>query len=89
MMAARFLVSGKVQGVWFRANTRDQAVRLDLRGHACNLADGRVEVLVLGDADAIERLAEWLQHGPSLARVDGVERCDAPAGASARDFRIA
>ena len=79
MPAARFLISGKVQGVWFRAGTREQALRLGLRGHASNLADGRVEVLAVGDADAIEQLAHWLQSGPSLARVDVLERSNACA----------
>lgn len=77
MPAARFLVTGKVQGVWFRASTRDEALRLGLRGHANNLADGRVEVLVVGNADAIQRLANWLRQGPPLARVDALERSDA------------
>ena len=74
MAAARFLVSGRVQGVAFRAHTRAQALALDLRGHARNLADGRVEVLAVGDAGAIERLAAWLRHGPPSARVDAVHR---------------
>lgn len=72
--AARFFISGRVQGVAFRAHTRAYALELDLRGHARNLADGRVEVLVVGDAGAIERLAAWLQHGPPCARVDAVHR---------------
>ena len=80
MNGVRFLVSGKVQGVWFRASTRDEGLRLGLCGHASNLADGRVEVLAVGDADAIEQLANWLQHGPPLARVDAVERLDADTG---------
>ena len=79
MLSARFLIVGKVQGVWFRASTRDEALRLDLRGYASNLADGRVEVLAMGDAEAIEQLSNWLQHGPPLARVDAVEYCDADA----------
>jgi acylphosphatase len=74
MAAARFLVSGRVQGVAFRAYTRAQANALGLRGYARNLADGRVEVLAVGEADAIEHLAEWLQHGPPLAQVDAVVR---------------
>ena len=72
--AARFLVSGKVQGVWFRAAAREQAQRLGLRGHARNLPDGSVEVLAAGADDAIETFARWLQHGPQHARVDRVER---------------
>ncbi|MBX9401996.1 acylphosphatase [Lysobacter sp. BMK333-48F3] len=74
MSAARFFVSGKVQGVWFRASTREQAQALGLRGYANNLADGRVEVLAAGDAAAIERLAQWLTHGPPNARVDRLQR---------------
>lgn len=74
MAAARFFVRGRVQGVWFRASTRDVATRLGLFGHARNLADGRVDVLAVGDADAIEALAAWLQQGPPGARVDGVVR---------------
>lgn len=73
-VAARFFVSGRVQGVAFRAHTRTQALALGVRGHARNLADGRVEVLAVGDAEAVERLAEWLLHGPPSARVEAVHR---------------
>jgi|APEBP8051072661_1049379.scaffolds.fasta_scaffold25748_2 Acylphosphatases len=77
MAAARFLVSGKVQGVWFRASARDEAVRLSIAAcHATNLADGRVEVLAMGDAAAIDALARWLRQGPPLARVDSLMRED-------------
>lgn len=85
--AARFFVSGKVQGVWFRASTREQALALGLRGHACNLVDGRVEVLAVGDEAAIEQLAQWLKHGPPMARVDAVERQDA-GDADAAGFEL-
>ena len=74
MKAARFLVNGKVQGVWFRASTRAQAERLGLRGHARNLVDGSVEVLAIGDAEALDALERWLRVGPPLARVDAVLR---------------
>ena len=74
MVAARFLVRGKVQGVWFRASTRDEALMLGLRGYARNLSNGDVEVLAVGDADAIDRLAVWLQQGPPMARVDALQR---------------
>lgn len=72
--ATRFLVSGRVQGVGFRAFVRRQALRLGLRGSAANLADGRVEVIVLGTDDAIDRLEQALRAGPPLSRVTGVER---------------
>ena len=78
MPAARFLVSGKVQGVFFRASTREQALQLSLSGSARNLADGRVEVVVAGEAAAIEALGRWLWQGPPSAQVDEVIRssCD-------------
>ena len=88
--AARFFASGKVQGVWFRASTRHEALRLGLRGYARNLDDGRVEVLAVGDAGAIDALAAWLRHGPPRARVDHLERLDAgaDAGAAGSGFRV-
>jgi acylphosphatase len=69
----RFLVSGKVQGVFFRASTAREAQRLKLRGHALNLPDGRVEVLAAGGVEDLAQLRRWLDHGPPAARVDAVE----------------
>lgn len=80
MAVARFLVSGKVQGVWFRASTRDKARELGLRGHARNLAGGGVEVEAHGSAQALAALERWLQHGPPQARVEAVQRQDLQDG---------
>lgn len=74
MSTARFLVEGRVQGVFFRASTRDEALRLGLAGHAKNLRDGRVEVLAAGDAEALDALERWLHRGSPLARVTAVSR---------------
>jgi acylphosphatase len=74
MAAARFLVRGKVQGVFFRASTRACALQLGLDGVARNLDDGRVEVLAAGDAAALEQLAHWLPSGPPMAQVESVQR---------------
>ena len=74
MATARFLVDGRVQGVFFRASTREKALALGLTGHARNLDDGRVEVLASGDSDAIDVLEAWLQQGPPAARVEQVFR---------------
>ena len=74
MPSARFIVSGKVQGVFYRASTREQALTLGIAGHAMNRPDGTVEVLASGDADALDVLERWLRHGPAGARVDGVVR---------------
>ncbi|KAA6185775.1 acylphosphatase [Thiohalocapsa marina] len=65
-------VAGHVQGVFFRASTREQAKNLGLTGHARNLPDGRVEVLACGPAEAVDALRAWLSRGPANARVTGV-----------------
>lgn len=65
-------VSGRVQGVWYRASTAEQANRLGVRGYAMNLADGRVEVLACGETEALSELEAWLWQGPPAARVDEV-----------------
>jgi acylphosphatase len=79
MQCARFIVSGKVQGVFFRASAREQAQRLDLSGYAKNLDDGSVEVVACGEAANIDALERWLQKGPASARVDRVARFDESA----------
>jgi len=69
----RFLVSGRVQGVFFRASTAREAGRLGLAGAATNLPDGSVEVLAGGEGSKVDELARWLAAGPRLARVTGVD----------------
>ena len=78
MPTARFIVSGRVQGVFYRASTREQALALGLTGHARNLPDGRVEVLTSGSAAALDALEGWLRQGPPAARVEAVSREDLP-----------
>jgi len=72
--AVRFLISGRVVGVGFRVFVRRKALALGLAGHAHNLADGKVEVLAVGEGAAIEALARALKRGPLLARVDELTR---------------
>jgi acylphosphatase len=74
----RFLVIGKVQGVYFRHSTRLEARRLLLRGTARNLPDGSVEVHVQGPAAAVEELRAWLHRGPAQARVQEVRDATLP-----------
>ena len=66
-------VSGRVQGVFFRAETRRKAVQLGLNGWVKNLADGRVEFLVSGPIARLNSMRSWLQNGPPLARVDKLD----------------
>ena len=74
MACARFIVTGRVQGVFFRASTREVALQLGVAGYAKNLADGSVEVVACGNAEALDKLDAWLRHGPPAARVDTVAR---------------
>lgn len=71
-VARRAFVSGRVQGVNFRAATARQAAALGVVGHARNLRDGRVEVVAVGAPAAIEALVAWLHEGPPTAQVIGV-----------------
>lgn len=73
MSCVRCRVSGRVQGVWFRASTRDQARSRGLTGQAVNLADGSVEVIACGDDAAVDALCRWLWQGPELAQVSDVQ----------------
>ena len=72
MLTMRCFVTGKVQGVWFRMATQDQAKELGVTGWARNLSDGRVEVLASGDPTALQALYRWLHTGPELAQVTEV-----------------
>lgn len=81
-------ISGRVQGVWFRASTRDEGAQLGLTGWARNLPDGRVEVVAQGERARLEALLSWLHHGPPGARVDRVEVRWEPAGESLDEFGV-
>ncbi|MBB6091426.1 acylphosphatase [Povalibacter uvarum] len=76
VIARRCFVSGRVQGVFYRASTRQRAIELGLSGYACNLPDGRVEVLAVGDPAAVQSLVDWLAIGPPAAHVTNVDVSD-------------
>ncbi len=67
------VVSGRVQGVWFRASTKQVADKLGISGYAKNLPSGDVEVLATGEAEQLEQLIEFLGQGPELAVVDELD----------------
>jgi len=73
MICRRCLVSGRVQGVWYRGSTQREAQRLGVTGHARNLPDGRVEVLACGAPAAVDALCDWLWRGPTHAEVRDVQ----------------
>jgi acylphosphatase len=70
------VVSGRVQGVWFRDSCRRQAELVGLAGWVRNLPDGRVEAIFEGEAAAVHALVDWCREGPRLAQVSGVEQFD-------------
>ena len=73
MIRAHLYISGRVQGVGFRANTRRKANQLDVKGWVRNLRDGRVEVLAEGKEEDIKKLIDWCYHGPTMANVKDLE----------------
>ena len=85
---ARLRIRGFVQGVFFRASTRDAAERLGVFGRVRNRPDGDVEALVEGDRSAVDRLIAWCRDGPSTARVTGVEVQWEPYAGEFDDFKV-
>ena len=76
-MARHLLITGLVQGVGYRASFEAQARALKLKGWVRNRADGSVEAMVRGDAQALDAIVAWARRGPSLARVDEVKVAEA------------
>jgi acylphosphatase len=76
-VAARLVITGRVQGVGFRVWTCRQARRLGLRGWVRNRLDGSVEALIIGEAEAIDAMVKACRQGPGMAQVDGVSRMPA------------
>jgi acylphosphatase len=73
MTRVHVLVSGDVQGVFYRATAQDTATRLGLRGWVRNLVDGRVEAQAEGPEDLVQEFVAWCREGPRAARVEAVE----------------
>jgi acylphosphatase len=72
----RVMVEGDVQGVFFRDECKQQASAAGVAGSARNLSDGRVEVVLEGDEDAVQRVVDWCRNGPAGAQVTGVDVSD-------------
>ncbi|HEY7883418.1 MAG TPA: acylphosphatase [Cellvibrionaceae bacterium] len=77
--ARHYLISGKVQGVYYRLSAGVEARQLGLVGWVRNLTDGRVEALAVGEPVALEKFERWLWQGPVRARVDGVRTSNVDA----------
>ncbi len=89
VIALRVWVSGRVQGVWFRQSTKEQAEANGVTGWVRNLADGRVEALLCGPANAVRDVEAWLSQGPPLANVAEViaEPVEVPSGLNQFEIR--
>ena len=83
-----FLVEGRVQGVFFRAYTKDKAAELQLNGWVRNLADGRVEACIEGEAFAVARMLEWLAQGSPHAIVTDVTQRELAVSCESEPFAI-
>ena len=89
IVAKRFVVSGRVQGVGYRFHARDAAAREGLGGFVRNRPDGRVEVEAEGDEESMRRFERALRQGPPAGRVSAVAVTETTPGAAAPGFRIA
>ena len=85
-LTQRFLITGHVQGVWYRASMCEQAQALGVRGWVRNRQDGSVEALCHGTVAQLQALLAWSRRGPPKARVDAVDVQDVPAEALAPTF---
>ncbi len=84
MVCRRSLVSGRVQGVFYRATCVRKAESLGLKGYARNLPDGRVEVLACGELATVEQFVAWLWEGSPASKVTGVDTAPCDASESQR-----
>lgn len=81
-------VSGRVQGVYFRASTRERALELGLVGWVANAPDGSVRLEAEGATEAVQALLGWCERGPELAEVNAVERRELEVRGDETTFRI-
>jgi acylphosphatase len=81
-------VTGHVQGVGYRASTKQQADALAISGWVCNHTDGRVEIMAQGEKTSVLELIEWCKHGPEHAEVAHVESIETEASSEFNDFQI-
>jgi acylphosphatase len=84
----KILVSGRVQGVYFRFFTQNKANHFSIKGSAKNLSDGRVEIVAEAENMIIEKFIQWCHKGPITARVDHIEIIELQHDESLTSFEI-
>ena len=87
-IAVHGLVTGRVQGVFYRASLAEEAQRLNLTGYVKNLADGRVEYVVTGDEKVVDELVAWSRRGPLLAKITDLAISEYKGGEGFANFQI-
>lgn len=88
MKKVRTIVAGRVQGVWYRARTRDKAVGLGVTGFVRNLPDGTVEIVAQGDDNQVDALMDWARQGPPMAEVSGLRISEVPEDEELATFEV-
>ena len=86
--AVRFIISGRVQGVWFRDSMRKEAERLGIQGWVRNRPDRSVEAVAQGESERVEALIAWAWRGPPMARVEEVVVEESAADPGVDGFRV-
>ncbi len=85
---AHLTIEGRVQGVWFRESTREEATRLGLCGWVKNRFDGSVELVAEGPREKVKELVGWCHHGPPTARVMRVREIEEDFTGEFNSFRV-
>ncbi|MBS3741304.1 MAG: acylphosphatase [Candidatus Cloacimonetes bacterium] len=88
MKKLKIIISGRVQGVWFRGYTKKIANSLDLKGYVKNLRNGDVEILAKGDNENMDELLNKVRTGPPAARVDSVQTKEVSEPVNYESFKI-
>ena len=88
MVCRHYWISGRVQGVFYRASTQQTAQGIGLAGWVRNLRDGRVEAVACGSEEMLAKLEAWLQQGPQMAIVEHIEIQDEPETPETVDFEV-
>ncbi len=81
-------ITGRVQGVFYRASTRDAALRFKVNGYVRNMPDGSVEAVFQGSKASVEQILEWCKEGPAGAMVDKITQLDIETNLNFADFEV-
>ena len=88
MKRVHLIVSGRVQGVWYRSSTQEKAQQLGLTGWVRNVPGGQVEIVAEGKVNSVDTLVSWASRGPSLARVDHLKVEEEAYAGEFEDFGV-